>query len=75
MNASFTMVKKSIILADNSLEIYHAGFINTMEEYDWVITTALRYLGNEGFLENHPLVDNIHVFDYKGTMIEREKCR
>ena len=75
MNASLTIIKKSLILVDNSLEIYHAGIIETMEEYDWARTVALRYLRDEGFLEDHPMVDNIHVFDYKGKMIEREKCR
>ena len=73
MDYAFTIVKRSIILRGNELEIYHAGFIETRADYDLVIFAVMNYLSLEGFLENRTSnIDNIHVFDYAGKQIIKE---
>lgn len=74
MNETFTIVKKTIILNEDSLQIYHAGIIETIEEYDLILTTVMAYLLNEGFLEDHLTIENFYIFNYVGKLIFREKC-
>ena len=73
MNATFTMVKRNVILCDNRLEIYHAGMIETQRQYDLVNIAVRSYLLNEGFLDEHPEINEVHIFDYIGKQVFREK--
>lgn len=73
MNYAFTVVKKSLILNGDSLEIYYAGFIQTKEQYDAIEFSATNYLFQEGFLEDRVTgIDNIFIFDYASKQVNRE---
>lgn len=75
MDYALTMVKKSLVLHGNELEIYHAGFIETKADFDLAVFAAMNYLYLEGFLDDRtPAIEHTHVFDYIGKQIVRENC-
>lgn len=75
MNYAFTILNKSIILCEDVLQIYHAGFIKTKEDYDAAEFAVTNYLFSEGFLEDRvSAIGHIHIFDYDGQQVAREHC-
>ena len=73
MNVGFSTFKNNILIHDNTVEIYYRGFIKTVEEYDIALTCALKYLNNEGFLENK-IAENIFIIDFSNKKVLREEC-
>jgi len=75
MNYAFTMLKKSVVLCEDVLQIYHTGFINTKEEYDKAEFAVTSYLFEEGFLEDRvESIGHIHIFDFNNKQVFREHC-
>lgn len=76
MNVSFVIYKRSVILRDNTLEIYDIGFVETSQQYDLITFAVMNYLWLEGFLENHNvMIDNVYVFNGAGKQVFREDCQ
>ena len=74
MNASFTILKRNIVICGTKIEIHYEGDIKTQSDYDCVIVSTTNYLSAEGFLDDHPILDNFMVFDNQNDQILRENC-
>jgi len=72
MNACLNTVKDSILIHNETIEIHHDEAIQTIEAYDVALACALKYLNDEGFLDNHPY-KHVHVIDSTGKQIIREQ--
>ncbi len=74
MDYSLIMYKRSVIIHNNEMEIYHAGEIKTREAYYYVMLAVLSYLNAEGFLDDRTTaIDTIHVIDCHGKLINSEE--
>ena len=74
MNGTFTIYRRRITISDAEITINYNGEIKTQSDYDSLIVYTTRYLGDEGFLTDHPIFDVFNVFDFRGNKISRENC-
>ena len=74
MNGLFTILKRDVVICGTKIKIRYKGEIKTQSNYDCVVVSTMKYLTTEGFLDDHPILENFRVFDNQEYRILRENC-